>query len=120
MKKLALLVSFALVAGIASAHDEAKKAETKPAAHHEKAAAAGKTHEVAAEVVSADTTKSTITIKGEKDNQTVPVDAKATAALKDVKAGDKVTLTCWDDEKGAHQKVVAIAPAKPAAAPEKK
>jgi hypothetical protein len=124
MKKLALLVSFALAAGIASAHDEAKKAEpAKAPAKHEtaaKASEAGKTHEVAAEVVSADAEKSTITIKGEKENKTVPVDAKATAALKDVKAGDKVTLTCWDDAKGVHQKVVAIAPAKAAAAPEKK
>jgi hypothetical protein len=130
MKKLALLVSFALVAGIASAHDEAKKAETKPAAPvAEKAAAAapaaekaaaGKTHEVSAEVVSADVTASTITLKGEKENKTVPVDAKAAPGLKTVKAGDKVTLTCWDDEKGAHQKVVAIAPAKAVTAPEKK
>lgn len=119
MKKLALLVSFALVAGIATA-DEANKADAAKPAEAAKAASAGKTHEVAAEVVSADSAKGTITIKGEKDNKTVPVDAKATAALKDVKAGDKVTLTCWDDEKGAHSKVVAIVPAKPAAAPEKK
>ena len=33
-----------------------------------------------AEVVSVDTAKSTITIKGEKDNKTVPVDTKAAAA----------------------------------------
>jgi hypothetical protein len=120
MKKLALLASFALVAGIASA-DEAKKADAaKPATvAAEKAPAAGKTHEVTAEVVSADAAKSTITIKGEKDNKTVPVDAKASAALATVKAGDKVALTCWDDDKGAHVKVVAIAPAK-VAAPEKK
>jgi hypothetical protein len=119
MKKLALLVSFALVAGIASA-DEAKKADAaKPATVAAEKAPAGKTHEVTAEVVSTDAAKSTITIKGEKDNKTVPVDAKASASLATVKAGDKVALTCWDDDKGAHVKVVAIAPAK-VAAPEKK
>lgn len=128
MKKSVLLLSLVLVAGVAGA-DQAKKSETpaKAAAAKTEAKAeaakpvaeAGKTHEVAAEVVSADTAKSTITIKGEKENVTTPVDAKAAHALKSVKAGDKVTLTCWDNAKGEHVKVVAIAPAK-VAAPEKK
>ena len=43
------------------------------------------------------------------------MDAKAASALKTVKAGDKVTVTCWDNAKGEHVKVVAIAPAKAAA-----
>jgi hypothetical protein len=60
----------------------------------------------------------TITLKGEKENHTAPVDAKATGALKTVKAGDKVTVTCWDNAKGEHEKVIAIVPAK-AAAPAK-
>jgi tRNA threonylcarbamoyladenosine modification (KEOPS) complex Pcc1 subunit len=131
MKKSVLLLSLVLAVGVANA-DEAKKAEApkapaKAAAAKTEAKAeaakpvaeAGKTHEVAAEVVSADTAKSTITIKGEKENVTTPVDAKAASALKTVKAGDKVTLTCWDNAKGEHVKVVAIAPAK-VAAPEKK
>ena len=128
MKKFALLLSLVFVAGVAVA-DEAKKPEApktpeqaaaakteakadaaKPAAAAEK----GKTHEVTAEVVSVDAEKNTITIKGEKENKTAPVDAKAAGALKTVKAGDKVTLTCWDNAKGEHVKVVAIAPAKPA------
>ena len=131
MKKSVLLLSLVLVAGVASANQakksEAPTAPVKAAAAKTEAKAeavkpvaeAGKTHEVAAEVVSADTAKSTITIKGEKENVTTPVDAKAAHALKSVKAGDKVTLTCWDNAKGEHVKVVAIAPAK-VAAPEKK
>lgn len=123
MKKFALPLSLVLMAGLAVA-EEAKKAEAPKAA--EKAVAAkteastkavaakGKTHEVTAEVVSVDTEKNTITLKGETENKTAPVDAKAVAALKTVKAGDKVTLTCWDNAKGEHEKVIAIAPAKPA------
>jgi hypothetical protein len=124
MKKFALLLSFVFVAGVAVA-DEAKKPEAPKTP--EQAAAAkveakaetakavadkGKTHEVTAEVVSVDTVKNTITIKGEKENKTAPVDAKVAGALKSVKAGDKVTLTCWDNAKGEHEKVIAIAPAK--------
>ena len=125
MKKFALLLSLIFVAGLAVA-DETKKAENAKApekaakseakAEHAKAAAEkGKTHEVTAEVVSVDSEKNTITIKGEKENKTAPVDAKAAGALKTVKAGDKVTLTCWDNAKGEHVKVIAIAPAKAAA-----
>ena len=62
-----------------------------------------------------DAVKNTLTLKGEKENKTVPVEGKAIASLKDVKAGSKVTLTCKDDDKGAHQAVVEIKPA-----PEKK
>ena len=132
MKKLAMLLSLVFVAGVAVAEeakkpeagaapaaataDAAKPADTAKPAEAKTATAAkaaeklaGKTHEVDAEVVSADTAKNTLTIKGESDNKTVPVDAKAAASLKDVKAGDKVSLTCWDDAAGAHQKVVAIA-----------
>ena len=131
MKKSVLLLSLVLAAGVANASEakksEAPKAPAKAAAAKTEAKAeaakpvaeAGKTHEVSAEVVSADIAKSTITIKGEKENVTTPVDAKAASALKTVKAGDKVTLTCWDNAKGEHVKVVAIAPAK-VAAPEKK
>src|SRR5262249_40366271 len=94
MKKFALLLSLVFVAGVAVA-DEAKrreppktpeqaaaaKTEAKADAAKPAAAAAekGKTHEVTAEVVSVDAEKNTITIKGEKENKTVPVDAKAAA-----------------------------------------
>ena len=106
MKKLALLLSFAFVAGVAGAQ------ETKPANPEKVAAmAAEKTHEVKAEVVSFDAMKSTLTIKGDKENKTVPVEGKALAALKDVKAGAKLTLVCKDDATGAHQSVVDVKPA---------
>jgi hypothetical protein len=130
MKKFALLLSLVFVAGVAVA-DEAKKpeapktpeqaaaAKTEAKADATKSAAAaaekGKTHEVTAEVVSVDAEKNTITIKGEKENKTAPVDAKAAGALKTVKAGDKVTVTCWDNAKGEHEKVIAIVPATAAA-----
>ena len=106
MKKLALLLSFACIAGVAGAQD------SKPA-HPEKAATMGaaKTHDVQAEFVSFDATKSTLTIKGDKENKTVPVEGKALAALKDVKPGAKLTLVCKDDSAGMHQAVVDVKPA---------
>ena len=109
MKKLAVLLSLAFVVVATAPLVHAKS----PA--HSHAAMTGKTHEVTAEVVSADTTKHTLTIKGDKENKTVPVDHKALASLRTVKAGDKVTLTCWDNAKGEHEKVIAIVPAKVAA-----
>ena len=118
MKKLALMLTLVFVAGVAMAKDaktaDASKAAAKADTAKAAPAAKGKTHEVTAEVVSVDTEKSTITIKGEtdKENKTAPVDAKAAGALKTVKAGDKVTLTCWDNAKGEHVKVVKIVPAK--------
>ena len=106
MKKLALLLSFAFVAGVAGAQ------ETKtPTAEKTAAMAAPKTHDVQAEVVSFDAMKSTLTIKGDKENKTVPVEGKALAALKDVKPGAKLTLVCKDDGTGAHQSVVDVKPA---------
>src|SRR6187397_3142578 len=98
MKKIAVLLSLALVVAAAPLAHAAK------APAHAHAAMTGKTHEVQAEVVSADTAKSTLTIKGDTENKTVPVDKKAAASLRTVKAGDKVTLTCWDNDKGEHVK----------------
>jgi hypothetical protein len=106
MKKIAMLLSVALAVVATAPLAHAAKVTAKAPA---KAAMAGKSHEVQAEVVSADPAKSTLTIKGDKDNKTVPVDKKAWASLKTVKAGDKVTLTCWDNAKGEHVKVTAIA-----------
>lgn len=124
MKKFALLLSLVFAAGVAAA-DQAQKADAaKPAekaAASEKAAkaATAKTHNVTAEVVSVDAAKNTITIKGETENTTAPVEGKAIAALKTVKAGGKYVLTCRDDEKGAHQAVTAIHEAAEAKAPAK-
>jgi hypothetical protein len=120
MKKFALLLSLVFVAGVALAQEAAKPAE-KAAAPAKATAAekapAVKTHEVTAEVVSVDAVKNTITLKGEKGNNTAPVEGKALASLKSIKAGEKVTVTCRDNEKGEHQAVTEIkaAPAAPAA-----
>jgi len=72
-----------------------------------------KKHDVPAEVVSVDAAAKTITIKGDDGQpKTVPVSGDAVKSLETVKAGDKVVLTCMDNEKGEHQSVTAIKPAK--------
>lgn len=107
MKKTALLFSaFFVVAGIASA--AAPKPVTKPAQPATTQAATAKTHVVEAEVVSADPTASTLTIKGDKENAVLKVDAPAASHLKALKAGQKVKLTCRDNEKGEHEAVTHI------------
>ena len=74
--------------------------------------AAGKTHEMTVEVVSVDLKANTITIKDDKGGtKTAPVKESAVASLSTVKAGDTVTLTCQDSEKGEHEGVTAIKPA---------
>jgi Cu/Ag efflux protein CusF len=102
MKKIALLLSAALV--MAGAAYAAQATQTKEAPK----AAAAKTHIVEAEVVSADATAKTLTIKGDP-NKTVPVDASAVASLKTLKAGEKVKLTCRDNDKGEHEAITHIA-----------
>jgi hypothetical protein len=106
MKKLTLLLSVLLVAGVASAAQTAAPA-TKAKSTAPAAAPAVKTHMVEAEVVSADATAKTLTIKGEP-NKTVPVDATAAATLKNLKAGEKVKLTCRDNDKGEHEAITHI------------
>jgi hypothetical protein len=114
MKRLVFLLALAVaVPAVAQEKKEAAKPGEKPAA-----AAAVKTHEVTAEVVSVDTAAKTITIKAEAGNKTVPVDEKAIAQVKDLKAGQTATLICRDDEKGAHQAVAGVKA--PAAQPTKK
>ncbi len=109
MKKSALLLCLFFAASVAFAQQAGEKeAEQAP----EKAAAA-KTHDFKAEVVSADVEAKTITIKGEKEDKTLPVGEKALAGLKEIKGGEKVKLTCEDDEKGEHKHVVAIEVKKP-------
>jgi hypothetical protein len=115
MKKFALLLSLVFVAGVVAVRADEAKPAAKATAAEKAAPAAAKSHDVTAEVVSVDAAKNTITLKGEKENHTAPVEGKAVAALKTVKAGDKVTVTCRDNEKGEHQAVTAIAPAKAAA-----
>ena len=117
MKKFALLLSLIFVAGVALAQEPAKPtAPAKPApAKAATKASAVKTHDVTTEVVSIDSVKHTITLKGEKENTTAPVEGKALAHLKNIKAGEKVTVTCRDNEKGEHQAVTEIKAATKAA-----
>jgi hypothetical protein len=103
MKKLALLLcALFVVAGVASASQA-----TAPAKPAKPMAATSKTHVVEAEVVSTDAMAKTLTIKGDP-NKTVPVDASAASHLKTLKAGEKVKLTCRDNEKGEHQAITHI------------
>jgi hypothetical protein len=118
MKKVALLLSFVFAAGVAVAHEAPKadaakapasaEAKATTATHTHAAKTAMKTHKVEAEVVSTDLAAKTITIKGEGENKTAPVEGKAVSALKRVKAGETWTLTCRDNEKGEHQAVIAM------------
>ena len=102
MKKTALFLSaLFVIAGVATASDTT----TKPATAK---AATVKTHVVEAEVVSADATASTLTIKGEKENAILKVDASAASQLKALKTGEKVKLTCRDNDKGEHEAVTHI------------
>lgn len=89
-------VAIAAAAGLAAAAaaDEAKKY-----------------HKVDAEVVSADAKGMTITVKVEGAEHTEKVSALAKNRLGEVKAGDKVVLSCKDAD-GGHREVVAIRPAK--------
>ena len=98
MKKLGVLLSVVFVAVFFLAAPA--KAAPK---------SAGKTHSMTAEVVSADANAKTITIKDANgDTKTAPVLGNAVAKLKTLKAGDKVDLTCQDNEKGEHQGVSGI------------
>jgi hypothetical protein len=73
------------------------------------ALAGHKDHDVAVEVQSVDLNAKSITYKdGTGKVGTAPVLADAMESLKAVKAGDRVTLTCRDTDKGVHEGVVAI------------
>ena len=92
------------------AKSEAKeaKSEAKAEAKETKAELKGKSHDVEGEVVSVDSTKNEITIKTAKGDSTAPVEGKAQMTLKDLKPGQKVTVTCRDNEKGEHKAVTEI------------
>src|SRR6185295_7912092 len=110
MKKILLPLALVLIAGVAVAQaadtKSASKAATKTSASAK--APAHKSHVVDAEVVSADAPAKTITVKVAGEEKTVPVHGKAAAHLAMLKAGEKVALTCVDNEKGEHQYVSGI------------
>jgi len=96
MKRLALCVCLLFVAGMVATSLSSLLAE-------------GKSHPVNGEVVSVDLQGKTLTVKNEKgENMTAPVMGKALDSLKTLKVGDKVILTCLDNEKGEHQGITAI------------
>jgi hypothetical protein len=69
----------------------------------------GKMHDVTAEVVSMDMDAKTITLKmDDGKTTTAPVMGEAINQMKDITAGEKVTVTCKDKENGDHEGVTAI------------
>ena len=99
MKRFRFLIALPVVVALAIA---------LPAAYAG-SAAMGKTHDQKAEVVSVDMTAKTITLKDEKgENHTAPLLGKALEEAKSLKAGDHVSATCKDSDKGEHEGVTAI------------
>ena len=63
----------------------------------------GKSHEAKVEVVSVNLDTKELTFKTDSgETKTAVALGKAVDTLKTLKAGDKVTLTCSDNEKGEH------------------
>jgi hypothetical protein len=78
-------------------------------------ASGGKTHEMTVELVSFDAKTKTMQFKTDKgETKSAPVMDSAVSSLSAMKAGDKVTITCSDNDKGEHQ---GVSMAKMAAAP---
>lgn len=97
---IAILVAVCVAAVYAAPQQKAQKA-------------AGKTHQVEVEVVSVDTTGKTVTAKtAEGQSNTYSLEGSALKRINDLKAGEKITATCRDNEKGEHQAIVAFRPAK--------
>jgi hypothetical protein len=63
----------------------------------------GKSHEAKGEVVSVNVDTKELTFKTDAgETKTAAVLGKAIDTLKNLKPGDKITLTCSDNEKGEH------------------
>jgi len=118
MKKFALLLSLVFVAGIAIAEETKKPAEAPKAPEKSATVAKAdvkadvKAESMDAEIVSVDATAKTVTIKGEKENKTLNVDAKALSSLKTIKAGEKVTITMTNNAVTEIKAATAKAPEK--------
>ena len=85
MNKLALILSLAVAGGITANSARAIAEDDK--------GYDAKVQTMSGEVVSTDATAKTLTLKTDSQgDRTLTVDAKATAALKTVKAGDRVTV----------------------------
>ena len=72
-----------------------------------------KHHQATVTVISTDPTAKTMTFKDDKGmEKTAPVLDSALGTLKSVKPGDKVILTCEDNDKGEHEGISEIKPTK--------
>ena len=101
MKKVPIVLASLLVLGLA-----ALPALASPDAK-------GKTHDVTVEFVSYDAQAKTVTFKTETgEEKTAPVMEKAAKGFEKLAAGDKVVLTCTDNEAGEHQAISMVKPAK--------
>lgn len=117
MKKVMTFgLALALAAGWTLAQEAATQAPAAPKTVEDLAKEKKATtfHTVDAEVVSADAAKMTITLKVDGEEKTAPVSILAKNRLTQVKAGDKVKVSCKDVE-GQHTQVVSIRPAAAAA-----
>jgi hypothetical protein len=111
MRKLTLLLSLLLAAGLVYAQDPAyPKPEQPPAKSEPSKMKAEKTQQVEAEIIAVDTTAKTITFKKEMAGEptTLPVEGKAETALKDVMTGQKYKLVCKNDTSGTAKSIVDI------------
>jgi hypothetical protein len=70
-----------------------------------------KKHEFAADFVSWDPAEKTITFRAEGDNldTTLPVSGKASDKIEELSTGERLTLTCLDDEDGQHVGIIDLA-----------
>ena len=96
MRKLALWVCAVMIAGLALGQATSL-------------VASGKTHDMKGTVVSMDLEGKKLTFKDESGTSiTAAVLGKAVDSLKTLKAGEAITITCQDNEKGDHEGISAI------------
>jgi len=96
MKRVAVLMVAVLMAGMLLVSGSS-------------AFAMGKTHDLKGTIVSVNVEGKTITFKDDSGASiTSPVLDSAAASLKNVKAGEYVTLTCQDNDKGQHEGISRI------------
>jgi len=106
MKKLIFALPLVLVGGLAAAQT------TKPAHHTPMKHETMKAQQLQGEVVSVDTMANKVTVKLGTDEKTLPVEGAAATSFKTLKSGEKVTLWCRDNDKGEHQAITGIEPAR--------
>jgi hypothetical protein len=98
---LALSLALASATGLGTAQG------TAPAGSTAQKAPDKSMHSVEAEVVSADAEGNTVTFTVDGGQKTLPVGVLGRYRLREIKAGDRVLLTCKDRE-GEHLEVVSI------------